>query len=641
MSSVRRRAVAGLVTLVLLFLAIVTVQLVAGDRLETRHARRADRVERARDASTAALQHLTDAETGVRGFQLTGRPLFLQPYEQGRVGAFTSYDAVASHTSDPDVLRLLAGERAAASRWLYAYAIPIVNAGVADPDFSQTQRGKELFDEVRAANAAVGEALREEKAGVVADARAESRLALLIFAALGAVFLIVALALAGWTRRFLLAPLEQIRDTLHRITAGDLGARAVLAGDPEMRAVALSVNRLAAEVQRLLTADEARLARAGLRQAVAAAIRDSPDATAGAVRVARLIGESLGADAVHGQIMLDSAHGISASWPPDAPSLAPRTVRDVLAGEPGAVMTVPHVQGALAVPLGGDADCPPGLLYVVRRDPGEWTGDERRLLAGVAREIDQSVRQQRLQHRQARLIAELRVLDERKDAFVATVTHELRTPLTSILGYTEMLADGDGGDLSALQQRSVTAILRNAHRLHDTVSDLLLLDRSGTAPGADAVPVDLSGVAAAVHAEMEPVARSKGIGLTGETAALWVDGDKRRLETVLRNLIDNALKFTGTGGHVGYRVHADRDTAVIEVTDTGIGIPEADQPGLFTPFHRAANAMDQAVQGSGLGLAIIRTIITEHGGTVEVASKVGEGTTFTVRLPRAAVPGPA
>ncbi|UQU61709.1 ATP-binding protein [Couchioplanes caeruleus] len=635
----RRRAVAGLATLILLFLAVVTVQLVAGDRLQDRHAERAERLERARDANTAALQHMTDAETGVRGFQLTGRPLFLEPYEQGRVGAFTSFDEITANTSDPGVLRLVAVERAAASQWLYAYATPVVNAGEADPGFPQTQRGKELFDQLRDANAAVDAAVRAEQATAAAAARTESRIAQLVFAGLGAVFLIVTLALAGWARRSLLAPLDQVRATLHRLTVGDLGARAVPAGDPEMQAVAVSVNRLADEVQRLLTADEARLVRADLRQAVAAAIRDSSDVTAGAVQVARLIAEALGADAVHGRISLDSAHGISACWPPDAPSLSPRTVRDVLAGVPGAVMAVPHVEGAMAVPLGGDADCPPGLVYAVRREPGEWTAHERRLLAGAAREIEHAVRQQRLQHRQARLISELRVLDERKDAFVATVTHELRTPLTSILGYTEMLADGEGGELPPLHRRSVAAILRNAHRLHDTVSDLLLLDRSGASREAGAVPVDLAAVAATVHAEIEPVARSRGIDLTGETAALWVDGDARRLGHVLRNLLGNAVKFTGTGGHVGYRLHADRDTAVVEVTDTGIGIPEADQPGLFTPFHRAANAMDQAVQGSGLGLAIVRTIVTEHGGTVQVDSKVGEGTTFTVRLPRAAVPG--
>ncbi|MEV4703086.1 ATP-binding protein [Actinoplanes sp. NPDC049316] len=637
MDSMRRRAVSGLVTLILLFLAVVTVQLVAGDRLQTRHAERAERLERARDANTAALQHMTDAETGVRGFQLTGRTLFLEPYEQGRVGAFTSFDEITANASDPGVLRLVALERAAAAQWLYAYATPIVNAGEADPRFPQTQRGKELFDELRAANAAVDRAVRAEQADAAAAARSESRLAQLLFAGLGAAFLVVTLALAGWARRSLLAPLEHVRATLHRLTAGELQARAVPAGDPEMRAVATSVNRLADEVERLLTADEARLVRADLRQAVAAAVRDSPDATAGAVRVARLIGEALGSDAVHSRISLDSSNGISACWPPEAPSLSPRTVRDVLAGEPGTVMTVPHVQGALAVPLGGDADCPPGLIYVVRREPGEWTAHERRLLAGAAREVEHAVRQQRLQHRQARLITELRVLDERKDAFVATVTHELRTPLTSIMGYTEMLADGDGGELPPMHRRSIEAILRNAHRLHDTVSDLLLLDRTGAAPGADAVPVDLAAVAATVHAEMEPVARSRGIGLTGDAAELWVHGDARRLEHVLRNLLDNAVKFTGAGGHVGYRVHADRDTAVVEVSDTGIGIPEADQPGLFTPFHRAANAMDRAVQGSGLGLAIVRTIVTEHGGTVAVDSKLGEGTTFTVRLPRAAV----
>jgi signal transduction histidine kinase len=196
-----------------------------------------------------------------------------------------------------------------------------------------------------------------------------------------------------------------------------------------------------------------------------------------------------------------------------------------------------------------------------------------------------------------------------------------------------MLADGDGGDLSPSQQRGVTAILRNAHRLHDTVADLLLLDRANNTVGAAAAPVDLSEVTAVLHAEFEPPARGRELRLSGTAEQVFVDGDARQLERVLRNLLDNAVKFTRPGGTVSYRLRAVGGAAVLTVTDTGIGIPEADLAGLFTPFHRAANAMDQAVQGSGLGLAIVRNIVAEHGGSVIAESRLGRGSTFTVTLP--------
>jgi len=105
---------------------------------------------------------------------------------------------------------------------------------------------------------------------------------------------------------------------------------------------------------------------------------------------------------------------------------------------------------------------------------------------------------------------------------------------------------------------------------------------------------------------------------------------------LLHNLMENAIKFTCPGGRVGCRVSPESGSAVLTVTDTGIGIPEADLPVLFTPFHRAANAIDQAVQGTGLGLAIVADIVAEHGGTVNVGSQVGEGSTFTVTPPAAA-----
>jgi signal transduction histidine kinase len=137
------------------------------------------------------------------------------------------------------------------------------------------------------------------------------------------------------------------------------------------------------------------------------------------------------------------------------------------------------------------------------------------------------------------------------------------------------------------------------------------------------------------------LARGRDLALTGEADHVFVDGDARQLERALRNLLDNAVKFTGPGGAVAYRLRAVDHAAVLTVTDTGIGIPEADLAGLFTPFHRAVNAMDRAVQGSGLGLAIVRNIVAEHGGTVLAESQLGQGSTFTVTLPAVEAERPA
>jgi two-component system phosphate regulon sensor histidine kinase PhoR len=634
--SIGRRLHAGFLVLILVFLTYMVAQIVVGERLQNRHTARAARLESARDANTAVLQHMTDAETGVRGFQLTGEKEFLAPYEEGRVGAFTAFDAVAAGTPDPDVQRLLARQRASASQWLVAYATPIVNDGTADPDSPLTRRGKQLFDRIRSDNAAVDNAIRAEQARAAASNRRQQRLAGVLFELLGGLVLAGAMLFAFWSRKVLLGPLDHIRGTLQRLAGGEQSARAVPSGPAEMRAVIGTLNHLAAETERLHTADRARIQRTDLRQAVAVELRDPREPAVTARRVAAMIGQALHADAVHARIHLDATRGLTVRWPQDTPSLSSRTVNDVVTAEPGTVLTVPHVQGAIAVPLAGDEDCPPGLLYVARRDGPPWSDEERRLLVALAREVDHAVGQQRLHDRQNRLIAELRTLDERKDVFVSTVTHELRTPLTSILGYTEMLNDGDGGDLSALQQRGVTAILRNAHRLQATVADLLLLDKASTAiaeTSGACGPLDLADVVTAVHTRLVTAAGERGITLTGSTGPAPVHGDAARLERAVCHLFDNAIKFTGADGHVSYRVAVRDGSAVLTVTDTGIGIPAGDLPGLFTPFHRAGNAMARAVQGPGLGLAIVRTIVTEHGGTVTAESRVDHGSTFTITLP--------
>ncbi len=635
MLSVRHRVGAGIGALLALFVALVVVQMVVSDRMYTRHERDAKRLEAGRDANIAVLQHMTDAETGVRGFQLTGERTFLAPYDSGRVGAFTSFDAVTQHISAPAVARLLAVEREAAARWLSAYATPTLNAGRADRDEALTARGKRMFDRFREANADVDAAISAEQVTAAARQRREIRVAQLGFGALAILFLAVALGLAALHQRHLLGPLENLHRTLQRLAGGDRSARALPAGPPEMRAVIGSFNDLVAETGRLLDAEQARARRHELRQAVAAELQGATDWAATAGRLAELIGTALGADAVHVRMVPAAGTAVDGRWPADVAALPPRTVAAVLAGVPGEVLPVPHETGAIAVPLGGDADCPPGLLHLIRPADPDWAADERRLLAVLGREIDHAVRQRRLHHRQARLISELRMLDARKDAFVATVTHELRTPLTSILGYTEMLADGDGGELGPSQQRGVAAILRNALRLQETIGDLMLLDRAGEPPAAPE-PVDLAAVLSAACAAVSPLAHAKGLTVSVDAEPVVVFGDAGQLERAVHNLLDNAVKFTGRGGSVNCRLTAAGGRAHLEVTDTGIGVPADDLPGLFVPFHRAANAMDQAVQGSGLGLAVVRTIVTEHGGEVTVRSALGRGSTFGITLPAVA-----
>jgi two-component system phosphate regulon sensor histidine kinase PhoR len=631
---VKRRVAGGFALLCAMFVALVLLQLVVGDRLRAGHEQRIGRLERLLDGNRRVLQYMTDAETGVRGFQLTGEKAFLSPYDSGRVGAFTAFDEVAGRSGDPEVLRRLTVERQAAVHWLYAYAIPIVNAGVADIDEARAVRGRMMFDDIRTANAAVDVAIRAEQRAVARTDRRQARLAQLLFGGLTAVFLLVALLLAALHQRQLLEPLEHMRRTLRRLADGDRSARAVPAGPAEMRAAIGTLNDLAARTERLLDAEQARSVRNELRQTVATELRAGREMTATARHLAELIGTSMRATAVHGLIVVDAGDGVRVSWPADAPAPAPELVAAITAGTPG---TIEAGDGTIAVALGGDADCRPGLVLLARAGGPAWTGDERRLLAALGREIEYAVRQLRLHQRQARLISELRVLDERKDAFVSTVTHELRTPLTSILGYTEMLADGDGGDLSDTQRRGVSAILRNALRLQDTVGDLLMLDRAGgRATGPD--PVDLAVLAAGVHGDLATAAAAKDLDFTVDADHVWVHGDAGQLQRALRNLVENAIKFTGAGGRVGCRLAAGDGSAVVIVTDTGIGIPDGDLPGLFTPFHRAANAMDRAVQGSGLGLAIVHNIVAEHGGTVTVRSRLDEGSTFTVTLPAVGAP---
>jgi signal transduction histidine kinase/CHASE3 domain sensor protein len=621
---VRQRVTGGFAVLLTLFVTLVIVQLITGDRMRAGQVRTASEIAELRELNRAVLQNMTDAETAVRGFQLTGDKSFLEPYASGRAGAYAAFEQLWSGATDDQVRRLLSVERSATADWLYAYAIPIVNSGEPATNTAWVARGRQMFDDIRAANDAVNTAIDAQQRLSAVRANRDAHVADLIFALLAGLILVTGLATAMLHEKHVMAPLEHIRGTLRRLSNGNLSARVAPSGPAEMRAVADSVNDLAERTEHLIGAEQARAAGSELVQAVAAELKADQELALTGERIAELAGLAFGAETVHVRIAVDADAEAVVSWPATALWLSTGTVREIAAARPGAAFTMPE-SDAVAVSL-GDA----GLLYLVRRDRPEWTEDEQRLLVALTDEIDHAVRQERLRRQQDRLIGDLRVLDEQKDVFVSTVTHELRTPLTSILGFTEMVLDEK--DLPDMHRRSLSVVLRNAHRLEATVSDLLLLDRSAVGD-AEAIPVDLAELATGLHHDLDAAARAKDLRSHLNAEPAWVRGNGPQLKRAIRYLMENAIKFTPAGGRLECRLNADDRHVVVTITDTGIGIPEADQPGLFKPFHRAANAMDQAVQGPGLGLAIVRDIVTGHGGTVAARSELGQGSTFTMTLP--------
>jgi signal transduction histidine kinase len=231
----------------------------------------------------------------------------------------------------------------------------------------------------------------------------------------------------------------------------------------------------------------------------------------------------------------------------------------------------------------------------------------------------------------------LRELDRLKDEFLSLVSHELRTPLTSIRGYLDLVLDGEAGEINPEQRRFLEAVERNSGRLLRLVGDLLFVAQADAGRlSLERASVDLSELAAHCVEEAAPAATEKSVSLVllAESVPSLV-GDRGRLAQVLDNLVSNALKFTPEGGTVQVRTSAHEEHVVLEVEDTGIGIPQDDQPRLFDRFFRSAVAEDQAIPGTGLGLAIVKAIVEAHSGRISISSREGVGTTFRVELPLA------
>jgi two-component system, OmpR family, phosphate regulon sensor histidine kinase PhoR len=239
-------------------------------------------------------------------------------------------------------------------------------------------------------------------------------------------------------------------------------------------------------------------------------------------------------------------------------------------------------------------------------------------------------------------VTELRRLENMRQDFVANASHELKTPLASIKAYTETLLDWALYD-ETVNARFLKRIDEQAERLNQLILDLLSLARIESGQEIfEHAPLYLVPVLESCIESHRDRTQTKNLNLIFDPGGLDDDtmvlADEEAIRQIVDNLVDNAIKYTPEGGSVSVICHSDRNLATVEVADTGIGIPRSDLPRIFERFYRVDKARSRELGGTGLGLSIVKHLMQSIGGQIDVTSRVGSGSTFTVHLPRCLVP---
>jgi two-component system phosphate regulon sensor histidine kinase PhoR len=233
-------------------------------------------------------------------------------------------------------------------------------------------------------------------------------------------------------------------------------------------------------------------------------------------------------------------------------------------------------------------------------------------------------------------ISELRRLERARRDFVANISHEFKTPLTAIQGFAETLLAGAADDVQN-RDRFLEIIRSNALRLGRLTDDLLRLSQ------IEAGQLPMESRLVKVSEFIDPCLETARLGAAPKWITLEVDydrnlavrGDLNALQEILQNLLDNAVRYTLPSGRITVRATAEDGKVVIAVSDTGIGIPKADQERIFERFYRVDAARSRESGGTGLGLSVAKHLVEAQGGHIEVQSEIGRGSTFSVFLPSA------
>jgi two-component system, OmpR family, phosphate regulon sensor histidine kinase PhoR len=537
----------------------------------------------------------------------------------------------------------------------------IVRQAQANVDFAAFQQS----------NARITQELNNTRRSLRGQADHLSNAAELVFAALVLAVLAMLACVGAVASRVLVTPMAELTEVVERLRRGEQGARAPTDhGSAEVRSVAVQVNALADEVEtwRAAEAETDRLRR--IFGEISRTVREELDLDA-VLDAPAMVGPALGADRCWLRLVKDGQlEPVTRQWAreglvplldiplagDDPFDLAQRLwtreeamVRtDLLARldqEPENLqlfVATTGVRSILVVPIGAGDQILGLMTWAMTDRPRIWTAAEVAAVQRVAADLGRAVVHASLYARQTELVGKLRDLDRRKDDFLSTVSHELRTPLTSIVGYLELVRDGAAGEVPAPMGKMLDVVDRNATRLRALIEDLLVLARiEDGSLGAQHAAVEFAEVINHAAETVRPQAEEGGVRLIVDSGpvGLTVVGDARHLDMVALNILSNAVKFTPSGGRVEVQVRYDADAQEVLLTcaDSGIGIPEVDQAGMFGRFFRASNATVHAIPGTGLGMSVIKGIVDAHGGAVALTSREGKGTIVTVRLPGATI----
>jgi two-component system phosphate regulon sensor histidine kinase PhoR len=420
---------------------------------------------------------------------------------------------------------------------------------------------------------------------LVAERLGEIRVAVITGAGLAG---LIGIILVWLISRRIARPLQEMTDAAESVAAGNLAARVPRVDTKELDRMAGALNHMAAELGSRIEASEGQ---------------------------ARLLDQVLGA-VRQAVVVIDEDDRILYSNPAAAD-----------------MIRVPDALGGLT---------PHGLQTLVRQARSGAARTEGLYDHGNPTRILQAAASPFPQDRRVLLaisdITETSRVDAMRRDFVSSASHELKTPVAAILASAEALQMALARDPGSAQ-RFGEQIERLARQLAKLVGDLLDLSRlEASEPDHELVRLDQ--VADEEVTRLRPAAESAGLTLTARTlidssSAVSVSGSRRDLGLAIRNLLDNAVRHTPEGGAVDLRLRSDNGDVLVEVIDSGEGIPKRELPRIFERFYRVDTARARATGGTGLGLAIVRHVVERHGGSVQVESELGQGSTFRLRIPQA------
>jgi signal transduction histidine kinase len=429
----------------------------------------------------------------------------------------------------------------------------------------------------------------------------ESTLAYLRYGILGAILTSILLAALGslLLTRQLTRPLAETRDAAIRIATGDYGVTVPVTGRDELGEVARAFNYMAEEIEHYVGEIRAQKSR------LEAVLEATPEAIVATDAGERITMANPAAARLLGILPSDSGRFLE------------------VVGIPEEVLSCVREASAAGVAV-REFEVGEKTLWAYAARMGAGAGEAENVGTIIA----------------VRDITNQRSLERAKTTFVSDVSHELRTPLTTIQSAVDLIARARER-LDPLEHRALELAEGELQRIRGMVEELLTLAQMDSWQySLEVGPADLGDVLREAASSLESKAERYGIEVRVHAggAEHRLSCDASKLYQVFLNLLDNAIKYSEAGGRVDVHVSEDDSHLTVRVRDTGLGIPEEDLAQLFERFYRVDKNRSRATGGSGLGLAISRGIIEMHGGSISVRSRVGVGSTFTVRLPKTPLP---